>query len=60
MTQTIKLKDIIRMKQEAEEMADIIRRCEDIQNDDSVCDYHKERAKAIAYDELVKIFFEGR
>ena len=37
---------------------EIIKHCEDIQDED-ISDYHKDRAKVFAYDEIVKIW-EGR
>jgi hypothetical protein len=58
MTQTTTLKDIIRLKQQAEDINEIIKRCEDIQDED-ISDYHKDRAKVLAYDEIVKIWKEG-
>ena len=58
MTQTTTLKDIIRLKQQTEDINEIIKRCEDIQDED-ISNYHKDRAKVFAYDEIVKIWKEG-
>lgn len=58
MTQTMTLKDIISLIHEFEDINEIIKRCEDIQDED-ISDYHKDRAKVFAYDEIVKIW-EGR
>lgn len=57
MTQTTTLKDIISIKQELEDITAIIKRCEDIQYE-PISDYHKDRAKIFAYDELVKILLK--
>ena len=58
MTQTTTLKDIIRLKQRTEDINEIIKHYEEVQSED-ISDYLKERAKIIAYDEIVKIWKEG-
>ena len=52
------LRDIIELRQRADQVNEIIVRCEEILDDD-ISDFHKDLAKASAYDEIVKIW-EGR
>lgn len=52
------LRDIIELRQRADQVNEIIKRCEKILDDD-ISDFHKDLAKAAAYDEIVKIW-EGR
>lgn len=49
------LRDIIELRQRADQVNEIIKRCEKILDDD-ISDFHKDRAKAWAYDEIVKIW----
>lgn len=52
------INDYVDLRQRAVKIAEIIKHYEDVQNED-ISDYLKERAKVIAYDEIVKIW-EGR
>lgn len=52
------IQDYVELRQRAIEINKIIERCEDIQGED-ISDFHKDLAKAAAYDEIVKIW-EGR
>lgn len=52
------INDYVDLRQRAVKISEIIKRCEDIQRED-VSDYHKDRAKVLAYYEIVKIW-KGR
>ena len=52
------INDYVDLRQRAVKISEIIKHYEDVQNED-ISDYLKERAKVIAYDEIVKIW-EGR
>lgn len=49
------INDYVDLRQRANRINEIIERCEDIQRED-VSDYHKDRAKVLAYDEILKIW----
>lgn len=55
MEQSISLKEVVTLKQYAEQIMQIIEHCESIQEDDGVSDYHKERAKVHAYEDIVAL-----
>ena len=52
------INDYVDLRQRAVKISEIIKHYEDVQNED-ISDYLKERAKVIAYDEIVKVW-EGR
>lgn len=53
--QSITLKEVISLKQYAELIIQIIKYTESLQEDNSVSDYHKDRAKINAYDEIAAL-----
>lgn len=53
--QCISLKEVVAVKQYSEQLVQIIEHCESIQEDDGVSDYHKDRAKIHAYEDIVAI-----
>lgn len=52
------IQDYVELRQRAIKINEIIKHYEDVQNED-ISDYLKERAKVMAYDEIVKIWKEG-
>ena len=53
--QCISLRKVVAVKQYSEQLMQIIEHCESIQEDDGVSDYHKDRAKIHAYEDIVAI-----
>lgn len=53
--QSISLKEVVTLKQYAEQIIQIIEHCESVQEDDEVSDYHKEIAKVHAYEDIVAL-----
>lgn len=56
--QCISLREVVAVKQYSEQIMQImqiIEHCESIQEDDGVSDYHKERAKIHAYEDIVAL-----
>lgn len=59
MDQIINLYDVVILKQFADQVIQIIDHCEDIQND-GCSEYHKERAKIHAYEDIVALLKDRR
>lgn len=59
MEQTISLKEVVALKQYAEQIIQIIEHCESVQEDDTASDYTKRMAEVHAYEDIFALI-KGR
>ena len=57
--QSISLKEVVTLKQYAEQIIQIIEHCESVQEDDAASDYTKRMAKVHAYEDIVALVTSG-